>query len=130
MFLMAIVVLMLAFAAALAWSSWDEWRLSWMMVRNPSIMAVTESAIAENEAYLVSEMCRLRARAGRNVGDVWQSWPVVRDAFVEDDILPRLAPRLRRSVADPQSPIRWKINARIDSRMALRFRNEETSQEM
>jgi hypothetical protein len=130
MFLMAIVVLMLAFAAALAWASWDEWRLSWMMVRNPSIMAVTESAIAENEAYLVSEMCRLRASAGRNVGDVWQSWPVVRDAFVEDDILPNLDPRLQRSVADPQSPIRCRINARIDSRVALRFRNEETSREL
>ncbi len=124
MHVFAVIALMLAFVALIAWSSRDEWRLSWLLLRNPSILAVTSDAIAKNEAYLVGEMRRLLRREGLDEDDVWAAWITIRDAFIEDDVLPALEPRLIHLVADPQNAIRWKVNAHIDGQIIMRCRDE------
>ena len=127
MYHLAIIILMLAFAAALAWASRDEWRLSWLMWRHPSVMAVTDREVARSESYLAGEMQRLLNRGGLDQDDVWESWCLIRDAFVEDDVLPALEPSLRPLVAQPQSAIRWKVNARIDGHIVTRCRELEST---
>jgi hypothetical protein len=126
MYLFGLIALMLAFAGGLAWASRDEWRLSWLMWRNPSVMAVTDAELSRSETYLAGEM-RLLQRGGLDEDDVWRSWCVIRDAFVEDDVLPGLEPALRPLVADSHSALRWKVNARIDGRVVIRCRELESS---
>jgi hypothetical protein len=125
MYLFGLIALMLAFAGGLAWASRDEWRLSWLMWRNPS--AVTDAELSRSETYLAGEMRRLLQRGGLDEDDVWRSWCVIRDAFVEDDVLPGLEPALRPLVADSHSALRWKVNARIDGRVVIRCRELESS---
>jgi len=127
MYLFGLIALMLAFVGGLAWASWDEWRLSWLIWRHPSVMAVTDEELSRSETYLAGEMRRLLSRGGLDEDDIWQAWCVIRDAFVEDDVLPRLEPDLRPLVTDPHSAIRWKVNARIDGRIVTRCRELETN---
>lgn len=127
MYLFGLIALMLAFAGGLAWASWDDWRLSWLIWRNPSVMSVTDEQLSRSETYLAGEMSRLLKRGGLDENDTWEAWCVIRDAFVEDDVLPGLEPALRPLVADPHSALRWKVNARIDARVVTRCRELETA---
>jgi hypothetical protein len=127
MYLFGLIALMLAFVGGLAWASREEWRLSWLIWRNPSVMAVTDQELSRSEAYLAGEMRRLLKRGGLDEEDIWQAWCVIRDAFVEDDVVPGLEPALRPLVADPHSALRWKVNARIDGRVVTRCRELEAA---
>jgi hypothetical protein len=127
MYLFGLIALMLAFAGGLVWASWDEWRLSWLMWRHPSVMAVTDEELSRSETYLAGEMRRLLKRGGLDEDAIWEAWCVIRDAFVEDDVLPGLEPALRPLVADAHSALRWKVNARIDGRVVTLCRELESS---